>query len=128
MNFTFDTFDNVAPHFLDIEIHSDGLSIYWKDTNTGQCTHYNNFSPWRYKTSSISSLVHNICDKNKLQAELTRTKDLIAWNCFSKRIGNTMINNKLKGLSVNNVKNATNNDFETIRIKILYLGDKGDRF
>ena len=39
-----------------------------------------------------------------------------------------MINNKLKGLSVNNAKNATNNDFETIRIKILYLGDKGDQF
>ena len=35
-NFTVDTFDNVVPHFLGIEIHPDGLSIYCKDTNTGQ--------------------------------------------------------------------------------------------
>ena len=27
---------------------------------------------------------------------------------------------------VNNIKNTTNNDFETIWIKILFLGDKGD--
>ena len=87
LNFTVDTFDNVVPHFLDIEIHPDGLSIYCKDTNTGQCSHYNSYSPWRYKTSWISSLVQrafNICDKNKLQAELARIKDLIAWNGFPK--------------------------------------------
>ena len=44
MNFIVDTFDNVAPHFLDIEIHPEGLSIYCKDTNTGQRTHYNSYS------------------------------------------------------------------------------------
>ena len=75
LNFTVDTFDDVVPHFLDIEIHHpDGLSIYCKDTNTGQYTHYNSFSPWCYKTSWISTLVHravNICDKSKLQAQLT---------------------------------------------------------
>ena len=38
-----------------------------------------------------------------------------------------IINNKLKGLNVNNIKNTTNNDFETIWIKIPYLGDKGDQ-
>ena len=45
LNFTVDTFDDVVPHFLDIEIHPDGLSIYCKDTNTGQYTHYNSYSP-----------------------------------------------------------------------------------
>ena len=45
LNFTVDTFDNVVPHFLDIEIHPDGLSIYCKDTNTGQYTYYNSYSP-----------------------------------------------------------------------------------
>ena len=75
LNFTVDTFDDVVPHFLDIEIHHpDGLSIYCKDTNTRQYTHYNSYSPWCYKTSWISTLVHravNICDKSKLQAQLT---------------------------------------------------------
>ena len=36
LKFTVDLFDNVVPHFLDIGIHPDGLSIYCKDTNTGQ--------------------------------------------------------------------------------------------
>ena len=35
-----------------------------------------------------------------------------------------MINNKLKGLNVN-IMNTTNNDLETIWIKIPYLADKG---
>ena len=129
LNFTVDTFDNVVPHFLDIEIHPDGWSIYCKDTNTGQYTHYNSYSPWRYKTSYISSLGHravNIWDKNKLQAELTKIKDPTAWNGFPKIIGDAIINNKFKGLNVN-IKNTNNNDLETIWIKIPNLGDKGDQ-
>ena len=126
LNFSVDTFDSIVPHFLDIEIHPDGLSIYCKDTNTGQYNHYNSYSPLRYKISWISSLVHravNICDKNKLYVELTGIKDLIAWNGFPKRIGDAII----KGLNMNNTKNTTNNDLETIWIKIPYLGDKGDQ-
>ena len=84
----------------------------------------------RYKTSCISSLAHqavSICDKNRLQAELTRIKGLIVWNGFPKRIRDVIINNKLKYLNVNNTKNTTINDFETIWIKTSYLGDKGDQ-
>ena len=94
-------------------------------------THYDNYSPWRYKTFRVSSLVPlavNISDKIKLQAELTRIKDRFTWNGFPKRNGDAVINNKLKGLNVNNIKNTTNNDFETIWLKIPYLGDKGDQF
>ena len=69
----------------------------------------------------------NICDKNRLQAELTRIKDLIIWNGFPKSIGDAIITNKGKGLNVNNIKNSTNNDLETIWTKIPYLGDKGDQ-
>ena len=46
MNSTVDTFNNDVSHFRDTEIHPDGLSIYCKDTNTGQYTHYNNYTPW----------------------------------------------------------------------------------
>ena len=77
LNFTVDVFDHVVPQFLDIEIHLDGLSIYYKDINTGQYTNYNNYSLWHYKTSWIPSLVHrtiNICHKNMSKAELTRIK------------------------------------------------------
>ena len=114
LNFTVDTFSNVVPHFLIIEIHPDGLLIYCKDTNTGQYGNYNSFSLWRYKRFRISSLVHravNICDKSKVQVELTRIKDIITWNRFPKRIGDTIINDKFKGLNVNNIKNTTSNYF-----------------
>ena len=108
LNFTVDTFDNVVPHFLDTEIHPNCLSTYCKDTNTGQYTHCNSYFPWRYKTSSIFFLVHqavNIYDKYRLHAELTGIKDLIAWSGFPKRIGDAIINNKLKDLNAN-VKNT----------------------
>ena len=117
LNFTVDTFNNVVIHFFDTEIHPDGLSVYCKDTSTGQHIHYNSYSPRHYKTSCISSLAPqavSICDKNRLQAELTRIKGLIVWNGFPKRIRDVIINNKLKYLNVNNTKNTTNNDFETI--------------
>ena len=77
LNFTPDIFDNVVLHFRAIEIHPDGLNIYCIDTNTAQCTHCNICSPCRYKTSWISSLVHravNICDKNNLEAKLSKKK------------------------------------------------------
>ena len=121
LNFTVDIIDNVVPHFLDTEIHPDDLSTYCKDTNTGQYTHYKSYFPWRYKTSSIFSLVHravNIYDKNKLHAELTRIKDLIAQSGSPKRIGDAIIKNKLKDLNAN-IKSTTNNGLEIIWIKTI---------
>ena len=53
-------------------------------------------------------------------------EDLTVWNGFPKRIGDAIINNKLKGLNLN-IKNTANNDLETICVKIPYLGDKGDQ-
>ena len=67
----------------------------------------------------------NVCDKNKLQTELTRIKGATTWNVFLERITDVIINNKRKGLNVNNIKNRTNNVFGTIQIKISYVGDKG---
>ena len=43
LQFTFDLFENDTPHFLDIEISPDGLSIIRKDTNTGQYTNFDSF-------------------------------------------------------------------------------------
>ena len=56
LKFTLGTFDAVAWHFLDIEIHPDGLGIYLRPTNTGQYPHYARFSPWRYKTAWITNI------------------------------------------------------------------------
>ena len=79
LKFTLDTFNDVDPHSLDIEIHLDGLEIYCKPTNTGQYTHYTIFSTWRYKTAWITNIIHRatvICDETKWIGST-----LIAYSC-----------------------------------------------
>ena len=51
LNFTVDTFVNVAAHFLDIEILTDDMNVYCKDANTGQFTNYNGYFSYCSKTS-----------------------------------------------------------------------------
>ena len=69
IKFAVDTFENETPHFLDVEISPDGLSVYRKDTNTGQYINFDSYAPWRYKTSWIRSLVtraNRLCSDKKL--------------------------------------------------------------
>ena len=44
LEFTVDRFENSIPHFLDLEIHRTGISIYRKGTHTAQFTHFNSFT------------------------------------------------------------------------------------
>ena len=64
LKFTVDLFDKETPHFLDLELSPDGLSIFRKDTNTGLYVNFNSYVPWSYCVSWIRSLVsraHAIC-------------------------------------------------------------------
>ena len=113
LKFTLDTLNDVVPHFLNIEIQPNGLRIYCKPTNTGQCTHYTSVSPWRYKTAWITNIIHCatvICDETKVQDELNRIKKLIAWNRFPKWIGRTLIAKKLKNINTANNRNQLTNE------------------
>ena len=81
LQFTVDTFENEVPHFLDIEIAPDGLSIFRKDTNTGQYTNFDSYTNWNYKVSWIRSLVtraKRICSSNKLHKELSEIRRFAA--------------------------------------------------
>ena len=83
-------------------------------------------------TSLSSSLVHRavkICRDNKLNRELARIKDLVAWNGFPKRVGQAIAKSKRKRLNfVSNINNSENNtDVETIWINIPHLGSTGDQ-
>ena len=51
LKFTVDTFENCVPHFLDIEICSNGLGIYHINTQTGRYTNIESFTLWKWKTS-----------------------------------------------------------------------------
>ena len=132
LKFTPDTFDDVVPHFLDIEIHPDSLWIYCQPTNTGQYTHYTSFSPWYYKPTWIPNIIHCAtvtCDETKIQAELNRIKKLIAWNGFPKWISETLITKKLKNINIENNKNQlineNNENVDIIWINLPHLGTQG---
>ena len=56
LEFTMDTFDDCVPHFLDLEIQRDGLSIFRKETHTAQFVHYDSFTKWNHKIAWIRSL------------------------------------------------------------------------
>ena len=134
LKFTIDTFNDVVPHFLDIEIHPGDLGIYCKPASTGQYTHYTSFSPWRYKTAWITNIIHRatvICDEAKTQAELNRIKKLIAGNGFPKWIGS--VAKKLKNIYTANNKNQLKNENNEnvyviwVNFNLPYLGTLRDQ-
>ena len=57
MCFTVDMFQNEVPHFLDLELSTNGITIFQKDTNTSLYVNFTNFLLWTYCTSWIRSLV-----------------------------------------------------------------------
>ena len=58
LKFTYDTFENENPHFLDIEITNNGLKVYRKDTFTGHYVNFSSFVPWLHRISWLRSLVY----------------------------------------------------------------------
>ena len=98
LKFTYDDFTNEAPHFLDIEIAPDGLSIYRKDTNTGQYVNFDSYVPWNHKVSWIRSLTtraKRICSPHKLATELSKISDFASWNGFPRKIYKAIIRRTL---------------------------------
>ena len=56
LKFTVDKFENETPHFLDLEICPNGLTIFRKNTHTGQYINMDSFTLWKWKTAWIRSL------------------------------------------------------------------------
>ena len=88
------TFEDKVPHFLDLEICPDGIGIFRKDTHTGQYQPAHSFTPWKWRTNWIRSLItraKRICSKNKLSSELQIIKKFASWNKYPKTVVNSMI-------------------------------------
>ena len=51
LEFTVDEFENCVPHFLDMEIHPDGISIYRKETHTAQFVNYESYTKFNHKVA-----------------------------------------------------------------------------
>ena len=77
LRFTVDRFEQELPHFLDIKMSAQSLTIYCKNTYVGQYVHNDSFTPWNNKISWIRSLVtiaKRICNVNLLTEEINETK------------------------------------------------------
>ena len=131
IQFTVDTFENEVPHFLDIEISPDGLTIFRKDTNTGQYVNIESYTNWNHKTAWIRSLVtraKRICSSNKLQQELSKIRCFASWNAFPKHVCNGIIkktNTKLNNATT--VDSSNDDNIVTLWMKISYLGDQSQQ-
>ena len=128
IQFTVDNFDQEIPHFLDLEISPDGLSIFRKDTNTGQYSNFNSYEDWKFRTAWIRSLVNRakrICSDCKLKQELSKIRKFAAWNSFPCKISNSIIKTTLDKVDRPRLETNEVNENETvIWLKLPYFGDK----
>ena len=121
-------FENAPPHFLDLEIHPDGITIYRKDTHTGQYTHFDSVTTWNHKIAWIRSLVNRaqrICSPGKLNLELSNIRRFASYNGFPSRVINGIIKKVSKQtLNQNLPGNAEQED--AIYFSLPYQGQKGE--
>ncbi|XP_066910788.1 uncharacterized protein [Clytia hemisphaerica] len=133
IQFTVDKFENEVPHFLDIEISPDGLSVFRKDTNTGQYTSFQSYTTWNYTVAWMRSLVvraYRICSENKFKQELLYIRRLASWNAFPRVVCNRIIDLTLTNIQRNEQPNQTQTKDEldnvfTVWLKVPYLGNTG---
>ena len=126
--FTYESFEETLPHFLDIEIHNDGLKIYRKETFTGHYTNFNSFVPWRYRVSWIRSLVSRakrICDKKYLPDELKKIRTFAAWNNFPGKVRNSLERRFCTDKPSNDEPETEESGID-IWLKLPYIGPKGE--
>lgn len=126
--FTVDKFENTVPHFLDLEISPNGLTIFRKDTHTGQYTNISSFSPWKWKTAWIRSLVtraKKICSKEQLHNEIKKIKVFASWNAYPRKIVNGIIKHVLLKSNCT-VANETD-DSELVFFHVNYAGSVGEQ-
>ena len=127
--FTVDRFENETPHSLDLEICPNGLTIFQKNTHTGQCIHMHSFTLWKWKTAwprSLADWAKNICSKENLPKELQSIKKFASWNGYPKNIVNAIIKRVLSQNKLTNdvVSNEEKDKITTVFINIDYPGKK----
>ena len=116
LEFTVDKFENCVPHFLDLEIHRDGLSIFRKDTHTAQFVHHDSFTKWNHKIAWIRSLTNRakrLCSPSKLSTELANIRKFASYNGFPKWI--------VKKVMRQSLHNRRDIDEETEQVNTLYM-------
>ena len=139
IQFTIDDFNDNDIHFLDIQTHSSGTSVYRKPTHTGQYQHISSFSPWSRKVAWLRALVnraYKICStETLLKDELQHIQNFISWNGFPRKLSLKLIEQFKPPVQtpidhetqVDNSHMGTNNNDPKIWIPLPYIGKYGTR-
>ena len=81
-------------HFFDLKICPYSLTIFWKNTYTGQYINMDFFTLLKWKSAWIRSLVDGtkkICSRENLPKELQLLKKFASWNSYPKNTANAII-------------------------------------
>ena len=125
LEFTVDKFEDCIPHFLDLEIHRDGLSIYRKDTHTAQFVHHDSYTRWNHKIAWIRSLTNRakkLCSTSKLASELANIKRFAAYNGFPKWI----VKSVMKQSQSERTRTEPESEEETLYLFLPYNGKEAE--
>ena len=107
---------------------AQGLTIYRKNTHTGQYVHYDSFIPWIYKISWIHSFATRakpICSVSLLPEEINEIKKFASWNGFPKSISTSIIKRALSK-SINEYHTDDDNDIIKFYLNLPYFGRTGE--
>ena len=127
LEFTADTFEDCVPHFLDLEIHRDGLSIFRKETHTAQFVHYDSYTKWNHKIAwirSLTSRAKKLCCPSKLSNELNNIKKFAAFNGFPKWIVKNVIRQSLGNKRNNDID--SDEEIEKLYMSLPYNGKEAE--
>ena len=129
IEFTVDRFDDCVPHFLDLEIHPDGISIFRKETHTAQFVHFNSFTKWNHKIAWIRSLVtraKRLCSQNKLKDEIKNIKRFASYNGFPRWIANKIVKQSLEPSTRSTESQDQDTDTVNLYLFLPYFGKEAE--
>ena len=126
LEFTVDKFEDCVPHFLDLEIHPDGLSIYRKDTHTAQFVHYNSYTKFNHKIAWIKSLVtraKRLCTPEKLKNEIANIKRFASYNGFPSWV----VKSTIQRCNQRRTDDNEDDDIPSIFLSLPYVGKESEQ-
>ena len=126
LEFTVDKFKNCVPHFLDLGIQREGISIYHKETHTAQYVNYDSYTKWNHKIAWIRSLVtraKKLCSPGKIKEEINNIKRFASYNGFPKWV----VNKEIKRCQEHKKEtNESDNDITTLFMFLPYIGKESE--
>ena len=128
LEFTVDKFTNCVPHFLDLEIHREGISIFRKETHTAQYVNYDSYTKWNHKVAWIRSLftrAKKLCSPGNIKKEIANIKRFASYNGFPKWMVNKEVE-RYQHQQPQKEKKENDEDSTTLFMFLPYIGKESE--